>query len=301
MAEHSVEIVEVGPRDGLQSIDVTIDTAVKAGLIERLVAAGIRRVEVASFVNPRKVPQMADAEQLFARLPQQSDVGYIGLVLNARGFERAVAAGCHEIGMVIAASDTFNRRNQGAGSTDSLAVWREMAQEARRAGVRAHVTIATAFGCPYEGEISTARVTDLAGEIAREVPAEIAFADTIGVAVPSQVAGLVASLHKAVPEIRLRAHFHNTRNMGIANAQAAIDAGITILDASIGGLGGCPFAPGATGNIATEELLYLTERSGIRTGVSLGGLIETARWLEAQIKRPLPGMLMKAGLFRGKP
>jgi hydroxymethylglutaryl-CoA lyase len=299
LPDHSVEIVEVGPRDGLQSEDVTVDTAVKVGLIERLLAAGIRRVEVASFVNPRKVPQMADAEQVFARLPRQSDVSYVGLVLNRRGFERAVAAGCREIGMVIAASDTFNRRNQGTGTTDSIAAWREMAQEARGAGVRAHVTIATAFGCPFEGEIPMARVTDLACQIAEEAPVEIAFADTIGVAAPHQVTEIVASLHKAVPQIRLRAHFHNTRNMGIANAQAAIDAGITILDASIGGLGGCPFAPGATGNIATEELLYLTERSGIRTGISIGGLIETARWLQAQIGRPLPGLLMKAGLFSG--
>jgi hydroxymethylglutaryl-CoA lyase len=299
LPRQSVEIVEVGPRDGLQSEPVAVDTAVKVGLIERLLAAGIRRVEVASFVNPRKVPQMADAEQVFARLPRQSDVGYIGLVLNRRGFERAVAAGCREVGMVIAASDTFNRRNQGAGTADSIAAWREIAQEARNAGVRAHVTIATAFGCPFEGEIPMARVTDLACQVAEEAPVEIALADTIGVAVPRQVTEIVPLLHKAVPQIRLRAHFHNTRNMGIANAQAAIDAGITILDASIGGLGGCPFAPGATGNIATEDLLYLMERSGIRTGISIDGVIETARWLQVQIGRPLPGLLMKAGLFRG--
>jgi hydroxymethylglutaryl-CoA lyase len=296
LAQQTVEIVEVGPRDGLQSEGVVVDTAIKVGLVDRLLAAGVRRIEVASFVNPRRVPQMADAEQVFAHLPRRSDARYIGLVLNRRGFERAVAAGCREIGMVIAASDTFNRRNQGAGTTDSVAAWREMAKEALAAGVRAHVTIATAFGCPFEGEISMAQVADLACRIADETPEEIALADTIGVAVPRQVTQLVELLHKTVPQIRLRAHFHNTRNMGIANAQAAIDAGVMILDASIGGLGGCPFAPGATGNIATEELLYLTERSGIRTGISIGGLIETARWLQAQLGRPLPGMLMKAGV-----
>jgi hydroxymethylglutaryl-CoA lyase len=294
---NNVEIVEVGPRDGLQSEMGVVPTALKVDLIERLLAAGVRRLEVASFVDPRKVPQMADAEQVLAALPTRPDCRYVGLVLNRKGFDRALAAGCHEIGMVVSASDMFSRRNQGIGTQDAISVWRQIARAARAAGVRAQVTIATAFGCPFEGEMAAAHVVDIACRVAAEDPVEIALADTIGVGVPVQVSELVGLVRAAVPGIPLRGHFHNTRNTGIANAQAALLAGISVLDASVGGLGGCPFAPGATGNIATEDLLYLLERSGFRTGLSLDGVIETSRWLQRQLGRPLPGMLTKAGTF----
>jgi hydroxymethylglutaryl-CoA lyase len=296
MLKH-VEIVEVGPRDGLQNEPATLPIAAKVELISRLVAAGIRRVEAASFVNPKKVPQMADAEQVLAALPKRADVQYVGLVLNRKGFDRALAAGCTEIGMAFAASDTFNRRNQGAGTEESLAAWLDIANAARAAGVRAQVTLSTAFGCPFEGEIAPAKVVELAQRAAEGRPIEIAIADTVGVGVPAQVTELVARLRETIPGMPLRCHFHNTRNTGIANAYAAVAAGVGVLDASVGGIGGCPFAPAATGNIPTEDLLYMLQRSGIETGVSIDGMIETGKWLQEQLGRSVPGMLIKAGLF----
>jgi hydroxymethylglutaryl-CoA lyase len=293
----TMEIVEVGPRDGLQGEQDFLPTAVKVGLIERLLAAGVRRIEVASFVSPRKVPQMADAEQVFAALPVYESARYIGLVLNRKGLERALAAGCQEIGMVVSASDTFNRRNQGSSTNDSLAAWREISSLARAAGVHSQVMIATSFGCPFEGEVPPARVIDIARRAAAECPVEIGLADTIGAGVPEQVTELINRVREALPGMPLRGHFHNTRNTGIANAQAAIQAGIRILDSSVGGLGGCPFAPGATGNIATEDLLYLLKRSGIQSGISINEVIETSRWLQEQLGRPLPSALLKAGIF----
>lgn len=293
----SVEIVEVGPRDGLQSEPGILPTAAKIEMINRLVAAGVRRIEVASFVNPAKVPQMADAEQVLAGLSRRADVQYVGLVLNRKGFDRAARAGCTEIGMAVAASDTFNRRNQGTGTDDSIAAWLDIARAARQAGLRAQVTVSTAFGCPFEGEMAVARVIDVVRRLAEGGPLEIALADTIGVGVPGQVADLVARTREAVPEVRLRCHFHNTRNTGIANAYAAVQAGVGVLDSSVGGIGGCPFAPAATGNIPTEDLLYMLERSGIATGISLQGMIDTGKWLQDQLGRTVPGMLVKAGLF----
>ena len=292
-----VEIVEVGPRDGLQSEARVVPTATKVELIERAIAAGLKRIEVASFVNPTRVPQMADAEAVLAALPRREGVHCIGLVLNLRGFERAAAAGCTEIGMAVAASDTFNRRNQGVSTAESITAWREIAAAARAADIRAQVTVSVAFGCPFEGEVPVARVVEVAARVAEAAPFEIALADTIGVGVPAQVTGLVDRVREVVPGVALRCHFHNTRNTGLANAYAAVQAGVTTLDASLGGIGGCPFAPGATGNIPTEDLLYLLERSGCRTGVSLPAAIETARWLQAQLGHPVPGMLVKAGEF----
>jgi hydroxymethylglutaryl-CoA lyase len=297
-----VEIVEVGPRDGLQNESVVLGTAAKVEFINRIVAAGVRRLEVASFVNPKKVPQMADAEEILRALPRTDGVVYIGLVLNRRGFERALAAGCNEIGMAVVASDTFNMRNQGVTTEQSVADWLEIAAAAHTAGIRAQVTISTAFGCPFEGEIPAARVVELAKRLAAGRPHEIALADTVGVAVPSQVSELVARVREAVPGMPLRCHFHNTRNTGIANAYAALEAGVGVLDASIGGIGGCPFAPAATGNIPTEDLLYMLERMGIATGIDLDALLETGRWVQAQLGRAVPGMLLKAGRFpRNKP
>ena len=293
----SVEIVEVGPRDGLQSEPGVFPTAAKIEFIEQLFDAGLRRIEVTSFVNPKKVPQMADAEAVLSGLRRREGVHFIGLVLNRRGYERAAAAGCNEIGMAVVASDTFNRRNQGVSTEESIAAWLEIAREANAAGLRPTITIGASFGCPFEGEVPVERVIDIARRVAEAGPYEIAFADTIGVGVPAQVAEVFGRAREALPGIRLRGHFHNTRNTGLANAYAAVEAGAVTLDASAGGIGGCPFAPAATGNIPTEDLVYLLERSGIATGVDLDRLLATGEWLQQTLGRTVPGMLLKAGNF----
>ncbi len=293
----ALEIVEVGPRDGLQNEPGTLPIATRREFIERIVGTGIRRIEVASFVNPRRVPQMADADALVRSLPRHDGVRYIGLVLNRRGFDRALAAGCDEIGMVVVATDTFNLRNQGATTAESVAAWLEIARAARAAGVRAQVTIAASFGCPFEGEVAAETVVALAKTLAEGEPIEIAIADSIGSGAPSQVTDLLGRLKQALPGMKLRCHFHNTRNTGIANAWAAVEARVDALDASIGGIGGCPFAPAATGNIPTEDLLYMLSRAGVETGVDLDRVMETARWLEEQFGRKVPGLLTKAGTF----
>lgn len=294
---HPVEIVEVGPRDGLQSEPGVLPTATKVEFIERAIAAGVRRIEVTSFVNPKKVPQMADAEEVLKALPRRDGVHYVGLVLNRKGFDRAAAAGCNEIGMAVVASDTFNRRNQGVSTEESIAAWLDIAAAAQQAGIRPQVTISAAFGCPFEGEVSPDRVVEVARRVAEARPFEIALADTIGVGVPAQVTELVSRVREAVPGVRLRCHFHNTRNTGLANAFAAVQAGVATLDSSLGGIGGCPFAPAATGNIPTEDLLYMLHRSGYDTGIDLDRAIETGKWLQEQLGRPVPGMLVKAGAF----
>lgn len=293
----TIEIVEVGPRDGLQSEPGVMPTAAKIEFIERLIDAGLRRLEVTSFVNPKKVPQMADAEQVLAGLNKRPDVRYVGLVLNHKGFERAVAAGCNEIGMAVVASDTFNRRNQGVGTEESIAAWLEIAKAAHAAGVRPQVTVSAAFGCPFEGEISVDRVIEVAKRVAEANPYEVAFADTIGVGVPSQVTEILGRAREALPGVRLRAHFHNTRNTGLANAYAAVEAGVSALDSSAGGIGGCPFAPAATGNIPTEDLVYMLQRMGVSTGIDLDKLLATGEWLQQTLGRNVPGMLLKAGGF----
>ena len=296
----SIEIVEVGPRDGLQSEPEVFPTADKIELIERLIAAGLRRIEVASFVNPKRVPQMADAEAVMAALPRRSDVQYVGLVLNRRGFDRALEAGCTEIGMVTAATDSFAQRNQGMSTDDTLRAWEEIAPLARAAGIRAQITISVAFGCPFEGEVSMDRVVAMAQRLATMQPFEIAIADTIGVAVPAQVTELVNRIRTALPSMALRCHFHNTRNTAVANAYAAVLAGVRTLDSSVGGIGGCPFAPNATGNVATEDLVYMLSRSGFETDIDLNRLLDVAGWLEGRRGRVLPGMVHKAGIFPRK-
>jgi hydroxymethylglutaryl-CoA lyase len=299
-----VEIVEVSPRDGLQAEDVVVDTATKVELIERAVAAGVRRIEVASFVNPTRVPQMADAEAVVAALPDRTADGvtYVGLVLNRRGLDRAVAAGIREVNVVAVATDTFGRRNQGTTSDESVAVVVDVSAAAREAGVRTTAVVSVAFGCPYEGEVATARVVEVARGCADAGVDEIALADTIGVAAPTDVAERVeavrAALHDAAGErVALRAHFHNTRNTGLANAWAAVQAGVTALDASLGGIGGCPFAPNATGNIPTEDLVYLLERSGVDTGLDLSALASIVPWIEERLGKRVPGLYAKAGAF----
>jgi hydroxymethylglutaryl-CoA lyase len=240
---------------------------------------------------------MADADELVRSLPRHAGVRYVGLVLNRRGFERALAAGCDEIGMVVLATETFNRRKHGVSQAESIAAWLDIARAARAAGVRAQVTISAAFGCPLEGEVAPGDVVALASSLAAGDPFELAIADTIGAGVPSQVTDLVGRLRIALPGVQLRCHFHNTRNTGIANAFAAVEAGVEVLDASIGGIGGCPFAPAATGNIPTEDLLYMLTRMGIDTGIDLDRTIATARWLEERFGRRVPGLLTKAGGF----
>lgn len=297
---HPIELVEVGPRDGLQSEPEVQPTELKVELIGRLVAAGLRRIEVASFVHPKRVPQMADAEAVMAALPRVADVQYIGLVLNRKGFDRAVAAGCTEIGMVTAATDSFAQRNQGGSIDDTIKAWEEIAPLAHARSIRAQVTVSVAFGCPFEGEVAQDRVVEIVRRLAAMNPIEIALADTIGVAVPTQVTRLIEAVRAAVPHIPLRCHFHNTRNTAVANAYAAVAAGVRTLDASVGGIGGCPFAPNATGNVATEDLVYMLARAGYHTGVDLDRLIDVARWLEARRGKPVPSMLSKAGGFPKK-
>ncbi len=294
--DNTVEIVEVGPRDGLQSDAVILPTATKLELINRLIDAGVRRIEVASFVNPKRVPQMADAEAVFAGLQKRDDVNYIGLVLNRKGFDRALAAGCRDISMVTAATDEFGLRNQGAPVSESLLEWQEIAPLARAANARAEITISVVFGCPFAGEVDPQRVVDIAQQVASVEPSAIVLADTIGVAVPKQVRDLFMRVRAAVPaHIALRAHFHNTRNTAIANAQAALDAGVRSFDASVGGIGGCPFAPNATGNVASEDLLYLFKRSGLQCDIDLARMIETAHWLGTKLGKSMPSMLSRAG------
>ncbi|HEX3951796.1 MAG TPA: hydroxymethylglutaryl-CoA lyase [Steroidobacteraceae bacterium] len=294
-----IEIVEVGPRDGLQNESVLFSTQQKLDMIERAIDAGVRRIEVASFVNPKLVPQMADADAVSAALKRRDDVIYIGLVLNKRGALRAIEAGLQELGAVCAASDGFATRNQGQTSEESLAMCVDVVRLARQEGRRAQITISTAFGCPFDGEVDPKRVIDMAKIAAAAGPVEVALADTIGVAAPRDVADLVTAVKAAISPLPVRVHFHNTRNTGLANVWSAVSAGAKSVDASLGGLGGCPFAPRATGNVPTEDVVYMLERSGYRTGLNLDRVIEASAWLTENMGRDLPGMVSRAGNFPG--
>lgn len=296
-----IEIVEVAPRDGLQNEAVTLSTAVKAELVARSVAAGARRVELTSFVNPRRVPQLADADDLAATVERPHGVAYSALILNERGLQRAIKAGVDEVNFVVVATETFSLRNQGVSVSESLESWGRIAAAARGAGVRPTVTLAAAFGCPFEGDVQVDWVAELAAAVAEAAPAEITLADTIGAGTPGDVRERVAAVASRVGGIPLRCHFHNTRNTGIANALAAVEAGVTALDASIGGIGGCPFAPAATGNIPTEDLVYLLDRMGITTGLSLEPLMDAAVWLGDRLGKTVPGLLSRAGVFPRPP
>ncbi|HEY7841747.1 MAG TPA: hydroxymethylglutaryl-CoA lyase [Gammaproteobacteria bacterium] len=292
-----VEIVDVAPRDGLQSQATILDTATKLEFIRRLADAGIRRMEVASFVSPGRVPQMADAEAVVAGLPRGTGVRYIGLVLNMRGLERALKTEIDEINCVVSASDQFGLRNQGADTAASMKAATEIGAGARGAGRSASVTISASFGCPFEGEVPPERVADLAARLADSGFEEIAIADTIGAAGPSDVSAMVPAIRGVIGGARLRMHFHDTRNTGVANAYAAIVAGARVFDSSCGGIGGCPFAPAATGNVATEDLLYMIGRMRLETGIDIGKVIETARWMEGPLGTKMPAMLTRAGVF----
>lgn len=294
----TVSIVEVSPRDGLQNEKKVLSTAAKVELVTRAVRAGATRVEVTSFVNPRRVPQMADADELMAALPRFDGVRYAGLVMNERGLDRALAAGVDEIDVVVVATDTFCDRNQGMTTAEACSVAATLVAEARAADVFTTVTIGASFGCPFEGEVSLDRLADVLRRVVDAGPDELALADTIGVAVPSDVTARLALARRvAGADLPLRLHLHDTRHTGVANAVAAVEAGVSTLDASVGGAGGCPFAPAATGNVATEDLVYLFDRMGSSTGLDLAQVIEAAAWLEAELDTRLPSALLRAGGF----
>ena len=294
----SVEICEVSPRDGLQNEDMLISTEDKIELVERAIRAGARRIEVTSFVHPGKVPQMADAEAVMSGVPRSHDVRYAGLVMNERGLERALAAGVDEINVVVVATDTFCERNQAMTTHKACDLAAVLVAAGRAAGVGTTVTIGAAFGCPFEGEVPTERLREVVAQVVAAGPDELALADTIGVAVPAEItARLALAAEVAGPEIPLRLHLHDTRHTGVANAVAAVAAGVRVLDASIGGAGGCPFAPNATGNVATEDLVYLFDRMGVRTGLQAEVLAEAVEWLEERLGKRLPGALLRAGPF----
>ncbi|MFZ2998691.1 hydroxymethylglutaryl-CoA lyase [Sphingobium sp.] len=298
MYPDTVELVEVSARDGLQNENMVFPTERKIALIRHMIAAGAKRLEVASFVRADRVPQMADAEAVIAGLSAlPEDIVTIGLVMNKRGALRALETAIRQIGAVCVASDSFAQRNQGQTSMESVDVAIDIIRLARAEGRSAQVTIGAAFGCPFEGEVDPAHVVAMAERLAEAEPSEIALADTIGVAVPQHVSDLVSKVREAIHPIPVRVHLHNTRNTGIANAWAAVQAGAATLDSALGGIGGCPFAPAATGNIATEDLLYMLDRSGMATGFDLTRTIEAAQWLSTQMERGLPAMVSRAGPF----
>lgn len=293
----TIEIVEVSPRDGLQNEKTLVSTREKLALIGKAIEAGVRRIEATSFVHPDRVPQMADAETVAAHLPRRPDVSYIGLVLNKRGALRALEAGMDELGAVAMASDTFGQRNQGQTSEESLQLACDIVALARAEGRSAQISISAAFGCPFEGEVDKRKVVAMARQAAACNPREVALADTIGVAAPAQVTRMISAVREAIAPIPVRVHFHNTRNTGLANVWAAVLAGAVTVDASIGGIGGCPFSPRATGNVPTEDVVYMLERSGVATRLDLSQLIQTATWLDDVIGHPTPGLLARAGEF----
>ena len=293
-----ITIVEVSPRDGLQNESVHLSTDAKVELITQLVDAGARRVEAVSFAHPKLVPAMADAEAVMERVPRRDGVSYAGLVLNRRGLDRALRTGVDEVNVVVAVSDTFSWKNQNMSTEDAMRDAVSVVADARAAGLFTTLTLATAFGCPFEGEVPADRVVALAVEAAKSGVQELALGDTIGVGVPSQVRELTARTRAAVgSQPPLRYHFHNTRNTGFANAFAAVLDGVTVLDSSAGGIGGCPFAPKATGNIATDDLVYLLSRMGYSTGFDLPALLPTATFLSEQLEHETPALLPRAGVF----
>jgi hydroxymethylglutaryl-CoA lyase len=296
-----ITIVEVGPRDGLQNERTVLEPAVRAELVRRLEAAGARRIEAVSFVHPKYVPQMAGAEEVMALLPPAAGRSRIGLVLNGKGYDRALGTAVDEVNVAMSATDGFGLKNQGltvdqqVGMLADIVAGRRNADGEPGAAPALTATLSCVWGCPFDGEVSTAQVEDLVGRIAELGVGEIALADTIGVGDPWSVTRKVEAARRAAPDAVLRLHFHDTRNTGLANAHAGVEAGIDVLDASVGGIGGCPFAPGATGNIATEDLVYMLERAGFDTGYDLDALIATARWIGEKIGRPAPSALSRAG------
>jgi hydroxymethylglutaryl-CoA lyase/(R)-citramalyl-CoA lyase len=288
-------IREVGPRDGLQNEQDVLPVETRVELVRRLAAAGLKRIEAASFVNPERVPQMAGAEEIAAAL-EPDGVVYAGLALNERGYDRLRETGLGEVSFALAATESFSQRNAGTSVEDAAAAAERVVARAREDGIRSSVTISVAFGCPFEGPVDPDRVVAIAERLAAAEPDELVLADTIGVATPTQSRALVERVARLGKPVG--GHFHNTRNTGYANAYAALEGGVSMLDASVGGLGGCPFAPKATGNIATEDLVYLLEGEGVDTGVDLEALIAVSQWLEELLGRRLEGYVYRAGPFR---
>jgi len=298
MSGNGVTIVEVSPRDGLQNERTILSTDAKVELITRLVDAGARRVEAVSFAHPRLVPTMADAEAVMARVPRREGVSYAGLILNRKGLDRAVGAGVDEVNVVVCVSDTFSTRNQNMPADEAMRMAADVVAAARDRGLFTTITLATAFGCPFEGEVDPARVAEFARRSADAGVQELCLADTVGVGAPDQVQDLTARVRDLAADTpTLRFHFHNTRNTGFANAYAAVAEGVDVLDASAGGIGGCPFAPKATGNIATDDLVYMLERMGRPTGIDLESLIPTAGFLSEQLGKEVPALVPRAGVF----
>ena len=290
-----VQVVDVGPRDGLQNEKEILPPETRATLCDRLVAAGVPRVEAASFVSPERVPQMAGAEEVMAALNRRPETSYAGLALNERGYERAVEAGVDEVRYAFPVTETFAERNQNTTVADATRLAVRLVERARLDGVRVSITLSAAFGCPFEGRVEPGHVLGIAEQVGAANPDEIVLADTIGVGVPKGVRELVEGV--LALGITAGCHLHDTRNTGMANAVAAVESGATVLDASVGGTGGCPFAPGATGNIATEDLVYLLHGMGYETGIALDALIEAAAWMAQQLGKQLPGQVYKVGTF----
>ena len=301
MTRH-IEIVEVGPRDGLQNEAAILSPDERIEFVTRLEAAGARRIEAVSFVNPKLVPQMAEAETVMAGLPPAEGRSRIGLVLNLRGWDRAIESGVDEVNVSISASDGFGVRNQGMTTAQQMDMLAEIASRSSNlsgagVGPSISVTLSAVWGCPFDGEVPVDRVAAIVRDVAALGFREIGLADTIGAGDPWAVHRKVEAAQAVSGDAALRLHFHDTRNTGLANAYAGIEAGVSTLDASCGGIGGCPFAPGATGNVATEDLVYMLERGGFDTGYDLGALIEAANWIGGRIGRPKPSHLSRAGGF----
>jgi isopropylmalate/homocitrate/citramalate synthase len=290
-----VTVCDVGPRDGLQNEATTLPPETRAELVDRLAAAGVPRIEAVSFVSAARVPAMAGAEEVTDAITRRDGIEYAGLVLNERGYDRFRTTALDRAHVTFAATDSFSRRNANATVKEALVVASRVLGRASEVDVPTTVTISVSFGCPFEGAVDRARVLELAEEAVRHGAGEVVFADTIGVAVPRQVRGLVADALALGRPVGV--HLHNTRSTGFANAYAAVEAGATVLDASVGGLGGCPFAPRATGNVATEDLVYLLHGEGVETGIDLDALIGVAAWLEDVLGRELPGQVYRAGAF----
>ncbi len=293
-----VTVCDVGPRDGLQNEAIHLEPGVRAELVSWLARCGLPRVEAVSFVDPRRVPQMGGAEEVVAAAEVVPGTTYSGLVLNEKGYERLVAAGLREAHIAFACTETFNRRNQNASVEESIQASARIIERAHDDGVRTTVTLAAAFGCPFEGEVDPATVLDIASRVVAAGIDELMLADTIGVGVPGEVRRLVdGALEAGVP---VGVHLHDTRHTAVANAFAALEAGGTLFDAAVGGIGGCPFAPRATGNVCMEDLLYAFHREGVETGVDLDALIEVAEWLSTQLGHTLPGRVYRAGNWPNK-
>jgi len=296
VAGEPVRIYEVGPRDGLQNEAVAVPTEVKRRFIELLASAGLREIEATSFVSPTAVPQLADADAVFAALPRDDGVRYTALVPNRRGLARAEAAGARAIAVFTAATDAFTERNIGRSVAESLETFRPVLARAGELGWWRRGYVSTAFGCPYSGRVEPAHAVKVGRRLLELGVEEVCFGDTIGVGVPAQVADLAGlALEAGLPIDRLAFHFHDTRGTALANVVAGLDAGVRCFDASTGGTGGCPYAPGAAGNLATEDLVYLLDASGWRHGVRLAGVLEAARFIATALGRPVGSKVGQAG------